>query len=192
MRRFVVFSARGRTRGDFRDLMKAGRLDIIAHSVIASLFLSHGIRKNVELHVILNGPPDPPKHLIFRYDEKIPISKKDVGELLRATLWKYKKGKLIKAFPGIFVEKKSFEDVLEELSSCYPIYLLDRKGKDLEEVKFKEDPVFVLGDHEGLPKREYKFVKKVCEERISLGPFDYFTSQCIVVINNFLDRKGIW
>ncbi|HDH91496.1 MAG TPA: hypothetical protein ENF38_00925 [Candidatus Aenigmarchaeota archaeon] len=191
MRRFVVFSAKGRTRGDFKDLMKAGRLDIIAHSVIASLFLSHGIRKNVELHVILNGPPDPPKHIIFCYDEKIPISKKDVGELLRATLWKYKKGKLVRAFPGVFIEKKSFEEVLEELSS-YPIYLLDRKGKNFEEVKIGENPVFVLGDHEGLPKKQYKFAKKICRERVSVGPFDYFTSQCIVVVNNFLDRKNIW
>ncbi len=189
----MIFSARGRTRGDFKDLMKAGRLDIIAHCVIASLFLSHAIRKHVELHVILNGPPDPPKHLIFKYEEGIPISKKDVGDLLRATLWKYKKGKLVKAFPGVFIEKKSFEDVIEEFKQKgLPIYLLDRKGKDIEKVNIKENPVFVLGDHEGLPKDQYKFIKKIATEIVSVGPFDYFTSQCIAALNIFLDRKEIW
>ncbi len=188
LREFVLFSNRGWTSGNFKDLMKAGRLDIVAHSVIASLFVSNAIRVDTKLHVVLNGPPDPPKHIIFEGNEKSPISKKDVGDLLRYTLWKYKKGKVVKAFEGIYIEKKSFNKLLEEFKGRN-VYLLDRKGKSIEEVEILENPVFILGDHEGLPKREKKLAKKISKEVVSIGPLDYFTSQTIVIVQNFLDKK---
>jgi len=190
MREFILFSERARTKGDFKDLMKAGRLDIICHAVIAAFFLSNSMRNNVHLHLILNGPPDPPKHIELISDPEIPISKKDIGELLRATLWKYKKGRKVKAFPGVYIEKKSFEEVLMEHRDK-DIYLLDQKGKIIDEVNVKENSVFVLGDHLGLPKEEMKIAKKFAKEVISLGPSPYFSSHCIVIVHNFLDRKGI-
>ncbi len=188
LREFILLSNRGWTSGNFKDLMKAGRLDIVAHSVIASLFVSNAIRIDTKLHVVLNGPPDPPKHIIFEGNEKSPISKKDVGDLLRYTLWKYKKGKVVKAFEGIYIEKKSFNKLLEEFKGRN-VYLLDRKGKSIEEVEILENPVFILGDHEGLPKKEKKLAKKISKEVVSIGPLDYFTSQTIVIVQNFLDKK---
>lgn len=188
MREFIIFSEKGRTKGDFKDLMRAGRLDILCHAVISAFFLSNAMRNDVHLHLILNGPPDPPKHIEFRSDPQMPISKKDVGELLRATLWKYKKGRKVRAFPGVYIEKKSFEEVLREHGDRN-IYLLDPKGKLIDEVTVNENPVFVLGDHLGLPKRERKIAKKFAKEIISLGPLPYFSSHCIVIVHNFLDKR---
>src|SRR3989344_7098448 len=99
MREFIYYSAKGTTTGNFKDLMKAGRLDIACHVIISSFFLSHKIRENIKLHIILDGQPDPPKHIEFVYHPEIPISKKDVGGLLRRILFKYKKGQKIEAFP---------------------------------------------------------------------------------------------
>ncbi len=185
MRTFILFSERGRTKGDFRDLMKAGRLDILCHDVIAAFFLSNAMRSDVSLHLVLNGPPDPPKHIEFVSNEEMPISKKDIGNLLRSVLWKYKPRRRIEAFPGISIEKKRFEDVLAENQG---FYLLESAGRHISQVELGSNPVFVLGDHMGLPRNERKAARKLAEERISIGPMPYFSSQCIVVVNNHLDN----
>ena len=41
MREFILISNRGRTKGDWKDLMAAGRMDIVCHSVVSALFLSN-------------------------------------------------------------------------------------------------------------------------------------------------------
>lgn len=194
MREFIYFSARGRTSGNFQDLMKAGRMDIAIHTIIASFFLSNKLRDDVKLHLILNGPPDPPKHLEFISEEEMPISKKDVSGLIKRMLYKYKKGQKVKIFPGCYVEKKSFIQLLKELKAeGKKIYLLDKKGKDIRETKIEKNAVFVLGDHEGLPKKELKAVKKE-SERVSVGPQTYFASQIVVIVQNELDRRieNVW
>ena len=63
MREFLLFSRLGKTNAGFNNLHDAGRLDITYECIVASLFLSHGLRKNVNFHSILNGPPSPPLHL---------------------------------------------------------------------------------------------------------------------------------
>lgn len=189
MRTFVIFSGKGRTKGDFRDLMQAGRLDIVIHSIINAMFLSNSEREDTVVHIILNGPPDAPKHLEFRHDPDSTLSKKDVGNLIKSALWKCKPGKKVQAFPGVWIEKKSFEKVLEEINNGN-IYLLSSNGEDIGKMEIPKDPIFVLGDHEGLPKDQKKFTKKIAKGAISLGPNTYFTSQCITVLNNFVDRAA--
>jgi len=44
----------------------------------------------------------------------------------------------------------------------------------------------VIGDHEGLPKKEIKRF----ENKISIGKRIYFASQTFVIINNELDLRG--
>ncbi|OYT40809.1 hypothetical protein B6U80_02335 [Candidatus Pacearchaeota archaeon ex4484_26] len=191
MREFIYFSAKGRTSGNFHDLMKAGRMDIVIHVIIASFFLSNKLRGDVKLHLILNGPPDAPKHLEFVSDEQMPISKKDVSGLIKRMLYKYKKGRKEKVFPGCYIEKKSFAKLLNELrEEGKKIYLLDKHGKDIRNVPFAKNAVFVLGDHEGLPKKELKEAKKYAE-LINVGPENYFASQVVVLVHNELDRKGL-
>ena len=193
MRHFVYFSRHGRTSGNFQsdELMKAGRMDIAIHVIIAGFFLSHDLRKDVKIHLILYGMPDPPKHIEMQIKPQLEISKKDVANLIKKILYKYKKGKKSEVFPGCFVEKKSFLKVIEELQSQErEIFILDKGGEDIRETKIPEDCVFVLGDHEGLPKKEMKRLKKIAK-KISIGPKIYFASHVVAVINNELDRRGI-
>jgi tRNA (pseudouridine54-N1)-methyltransferase len=111
-----------------------------------------------------------------------------VGTLLRIALWKYKPGRKIEALPGVFVEKKSFEEVLEELSEAHPLYLLDPRGRPIGRVELEEDPVFILGDHLGIPRKQRRFARKLSDCMISLSEVPYFTSQCIAVLHFHLDR----
>ena len=54
MRQFVYFSKSAITSGNFSldDLTKAGRMDIVIHTIIASFFLSHSLIDNVKLHLV--------------------------------------------------------------------------------------------------------------------------------------------
>ncbi len=194
MREFIYFSQKAPTTGNFgSDLMKAGRMDIAVHTVIAAFFLSNAIREDTKLHLIFAGMPDPQKHLemqpVVDGEQGVSISKKDVSGLIKRMLYKYKKGRRVETFPGYFVEKKSFLHVIQELQDDgKDIYVLDKKGEDIRKVKIGGNPVFVLGDHEGIPKKELKRLKKKVIP-VSIGKKQYFASQTVAIVNNELDRR---
>lgn len=209
MRHFIYFSNSAVTSGNALsrytggDLMKAGRIDIAIHSFIQGVFLSHALRENVVFHFVFYGMPDPPKHIEIRVktNEGVPetgqevgsvdISKKDVGNLLKKILYKYKEGKKTEVFQGCFVEKKNLFNLIEELiKDKNEIYILDKEGQDIRKAKISKNCVFVLGDHDGLPKKELKRLKEYCKP-VSVGHLMYFASQTIAVVNNELDYRGI-
>jgi tRNA pseudouridine-54 N-methylase len=171
--------------------MKAGRMDIEIHSFIQGVFLSHSLRKNVVFHFVFYGMPDPPKHIEININEKIGLSKKDVGNLIKRMLYKFKEGKKTEVLPGCFIEKKSFFNVVNELiEGGNEIFILDKNGEDIRKTKISENCVFIIGDHDGIPKKELKRLKGYCKT-ISVGKLTYFASQTIAVVNNELDYRGI-
>jgi len=193
MREFVYFSQSARTSGNFdtNELMKAGRMDVAIHSFIQGVFLSHGFRKDAKFHFIFYGQPDPPKHIEIQVKDGLEISKKDVGNLIKKILYKYKPGKKTEVFEGCFIEKKSFFDVIKELQKeGKEIFLLDKKGEDIRKAKISDACVFILGDHEGLPKKEVKRLKEIAN-LVSVGNKMYFASQTVAVVNNELDYRDI-
>jgi len=199
MRHFIYFSSSAATSGnalskysnDGGDLMKAGRMDIAIHSFIQGVFLSHALRENVVFHFVFYGMPDPPKHIEIKVSDKLGLNKKDVGKIIQKLLYKYQKGKKTEVFPGCFIEKKNLFSIIEELiRDGNEIFILDKKGEDIREADISENCAFVLGDHEGLPKKELNRLKQSCKP-VSVGPFMYFASQTVAVVNNELDRRGI-
>ena len=199
MREFIYYSKTGVTSGNLikDNLMKAGRIDIACQFIIQGFFVSRSMRKDTKVHLILNGPPDSPKHLeIFPgknlggIENKIDISKKDVAGLIKRMLYKYQKGKKTEIAAGYDIEKKSFVKLLEELhSEGKEIYILDKRGEDIRNVKISDNPVFVVGDHEGIPKQEMKWAKHIPMKKISVSPYMLFASQVVTLIHNEVDRK---
>lgn len=198
MREFIYYSRTAPTTGGYvkQDLMKSGRLDIAIHSVIASFFLSHKMRDDVKLHLVFAGRPDPTKHLELKpmiegktgFD-KIYLSKKNVEGVLKRMLYKYKEGKRNEVFPGYWIEKKNFLKVVKDLSEKdRNLYILDGKGDDIRTMEIRENPIFILGDHLGLPRKEFKRLKKMCTP-VSVGKKTYFASQIIAIVNNEIDRR---
>jgi len=193
MRTFVYFSGTAQTSGNFdvNNLMKAGRMDIVMHVIINAFFLSHELRDDVKLHLIFYGPPDPPKHIEIQVKPETNLSKKDVANLIRKILYKYKEGRKTEVLPGCFVEKKSFLGVINELvKEGKKIFILDKKGKDIRKARIPKESVFVLGDHEGLPKKELRRLKRIAD-LVSVGSKIYFASHVITIVNNELDLRGI-
>jgi len=198
MREFIYYSRTAPTSGNFStdDLQKAGRIDIAIHVIIASFFLSHKIRSDTRLHLLFAGPPDPSKHIeiapVLEGEtgiDKIYLAKKDVSSILKKILYKYKQGEKREVFPGYWIEKKGFLELVKELKNQGKnLYILDPKGEDIRKAEIKENPILILGDHKGLPQKELKRLKKLCTP-VTLGKRVYFASQVVAIVNNELDRR---
>ncbi len=178
------------------DLQAAGRIDIAIHVIIAAFFLSHKMRPDTRLHLLFAGPPDPPKHFeLFPVTEgktgidKIYLNKKNISGVIKRMLYKYREGIKNEVFPGYWIEKKGFLELVKEYTKQgRNLYILDTEGTDIREVDIKQDPVFILGDHKGLPLKELKRLRKLCTP-VTIGKRVYFASQTVAVVNNELDRR---
>lgn len=205
MREFIYYSKNAITTGNFdlSNLMKAGRMDIACNVIIDAFFLSHSVREDVKLHLIFDGPPNSPAHLIFQYDQEMSISKKDIAGLIKRMLYKLpksnsakrneageKKPETRKVFPGCFIEKKSFEALVKELDKeGKNVFLLDEDGENIRKLKLKGNEVFIIGDQEGFPVEKRKLLKTI--DKISVGPKIYFASQVFTIINNEIDLQSV-
>ena len=183
-REFILFSRVGQTDSNFRNLHDAGRLDIVHECIVSSLFLSHGLRRDVTFHAILNGPPNPPLHIQIDgetlYDVRTDMDTWQV--ILKKTL----SGK---SHPGITKDKTSFEALVKAKAQTRQIYVLEEDGKDISQVTLKENSLFILGDHVGLPKKAEVFAQRF-GEKISLGKQPYLAASCITIINYTLDQQA--
>jgi tRNA pseudouridine-54 N-methylase len=182
MREFILYSRLGRTDPNWTNLHDAGRLDIVYECAVASLFLSHAIRKKVTFHTILNGPPTPPLYL--KIEGATLHDVRTDQETWKQILKKVLSGK---PHPGITEHKISFEALIKAEANEAKIYVLEEGGKDIAKIEFDAKPVFVLGDHVGLPKKAEGFALRY-GEKISLGKQPYLAASCITVLNYLLDK----
>ncbi|MGB9684256.1 MAG: tRNA (pseudouridine(54)-N(1))-methyltransferase TrmY [Candidatus Bathyarchaeales archaeon] len=185
MREFVLYSRLGCTDARWSNLHDAGRLDIVYECAVASLFLSHAIRKEVVFHAMLNGPPSPPLHLKIEG-----LTLHDVRTDVDTWTKILKKVLSGKPHPGISLSKTSFEALVKAKAEQAPIYVLEEGGKDVFEMEIGENSIFVLGDHVGLPKKVEAYALRY-GEKISLGRKPYLAATCITVLNYLLDRREL-
>ena len=183
MREFLLYSRIGRTDPFWSNLHDAGRLDIVYECIIASLFLSHGLRRDVDFDAVLNGPPNPPIHLHINGLELFDV-RTDI-DTWNVILQKAISGKTHR---GIKAQKNSFEALLKQEAQTHIVYVLEEGGKDVQTIQFPQNPLFVLGDHVGLPKNTERFALRF-GEKISLGKKPYLAASCITVLNYLLDTQ---
>jgi tRNA (pseudouridine54-N1)-methyltransferase len=150
---------------------------------VASLFLSHGIRKNVTFHATLSGPPNPPLHLKIE-GETLHDVRTDQGTWTQI-LKKILSGK---AHPGITTDRTSFEALLKAKAKEAQIYVLEEGGTHVSKMHISDKPVFILGDHVGLPKKAEDFALRY-GEKVSLGKQPYLAASCITILNYLLDTR---
>ncbi|MGB9914156.1 MAG: tRNA (pseudouridine(54)-N(1))-methyltransferase TrmY [Candidatus Bathyarchaeales archaeon] len=184
MREFILYSRLGHTDSNWTNLHDAGRLDIVHECIAASLFLSHGIRRNVTFHAVLNGPPAPPLHIEIDgarlYDVRTDV------DTWQRILKKVLSGK---QHLGISTSKTSFEALLKAKAETAHVYVLEEGGRDVAEIELLENAVFVLGDQVGLPKKAEAYALRY-GEKISLGKQPYLAASCITILNYILDKAA--
>ncbi len=194
MRGFLVVGNKAITEPfSLKDLAgSAGRMDILCRCVAQALFISHGIRRDSEIYLLLLGKPDPPKALKILGSEVryMAPDERNIGGLIRKAL-QVKVGKDWKrSTPGIYIARKTLRDLLDELSERFDtIIYLKEDGVDIREVACNlENPLFVLGDHIGLKDEDERLVLEYADMIVSLSPLSLQADQCIVITHYELDR----
>ncbi len=104
MRRFVIVGHKAVTSGDFKlDDMAggAGRLDILLRCINSAFFLSHKLRRDVEVYLVLQGPPGPHRtvRLVGNELKYLNPDERSTGALVRNALLQKGNGEQ-KSSPG--------------------------------------------------------------------------------------------
>ncbi|MFA4935921.1 MAG: tRNA (pseudouridine(54)-N(1))-methyltransferase TrmY [Candidatus Methanoperedens sp.] len=167
----------------------AGRMDILCRCVNAALFLSHDLRRDVLVYLVLKGG-SPSKLVRFDGAEVRYLSpdERSAASLIKKALEKNVQDFWTESTPGVSVRKGGFEDLLKELNK--KVIYLREDGMDIRG-KIFEEPLFVLGDHEGLTGDEEKIIEGYEPEIVSVGPLSLHADHCIVLLHNEMDIRNM-
>ena len=192
MRQFVVLGHRAPTDPDFSldDLAGgAGRLDVLCRCVSSALFLSHGIRDDVEVFLVLGD------EVTVRIDSRdlryMSPDERNVAGLLKQALEAKNRAighREAESTPGIHVSKRGFAAVLDGLDGT--VVELHEDGDPLADVAPPENPVFVLSDHEDFTEEEAVRLADRSDQRVRVGPEVLHADHAITVAHNYLDTDG--
>ncbi len=193
MRTFVVIGHKATTLPDFslEDIPgTSGRLDILCRCINASFVLSHGIRKDVNVYLVLLGGPVP-KTLWLKGDELKHLNpdERTTAALLRKALALEAEAGWTRSTPGIFVRMGGLAELLPDLKEKKLVYLRE-DGRDIRtfnESPLKGDLAFVLGDHTGMTPEEESLIEQARAMVVSVGPTSLHADHCIVLVNWALD-----
>ncbi len=68
MREFILRASKALTSPDFNlnDLPSSGgRMDLVCRCISSALWVSNDLRRDTKIFVVLEGPPNPPRTIIF-------------------------------------------------------------------------------------------------------------------------------
>ncbi|MCJ7517203.1 MAG: tRNA (pseudouridine(54)-N(1))-methyltransferase TrmY [Methanomassiliicoccales archaeon] len=195
MRRYIVIGHRATTSGSFKldDLCGGtGRLDVLLRCINSAFFLSHTIRRDVEVFLVLLGQPSPPKtiRLVGNELKYLNPDERSTGALVRNALMQ-KITEEEKSSPGIYVSNRSHKELFSNLSKDTEVVYLKEDGADIRTVDLSGDVTFVLGDDQDLTPEEEETLMEYRPKKVRLGPISYHADHCITVVNNELDRRGL-
>ena len=199
MRTFIIVGHRAITSPNFslEDIPgTSGRLDILCRAVTAAFVLSHGIRKDVCVYLILLGGEIPKT---IRLDGQ---TLRHLNPDERTTAALLKKALAVPATPqwamstsGIFVRTGGLEQLLADLKEAKLIYLREDganiRGLDAggNSGSLSAEAAYILGDHTGMTPEEEALLEQAGARVVSLGPTSLHADHCIVLLNWFLDTN---
>ncbi len=196
MRGFVVLSHTGPLSPDFplADLPgSAGRLDILCRCATEAFLLSHGIRRDVRLYLVIRGS------LVIRLDgaslRYLNPDERSTAALLRKAIARAQgldPGKWVPSTPGIAVRWGTLAHVRAELEAeGFAVYVLEEGGEFIRGVPFPGRAAFVLSDHRDFAPEDRAALAGL--PRVSLGPRSLQAQTCIALVHNELDlREAGW
>ena len=191
---FVVIGKKVCTDGRFslNDLTgSTGRLDVLLRCINSSFMLSNDIRRDIDLYLVLQGEPDAPKTLLLRGSELKYLNpdERATSALVKNALMKKNiEQDWAKSTPGIYVARRDFDGVLDELQGKRIVYLKE-DGQFLKDIELSQDDVFVLGGKDDISEAEEELIAQLPDTlKISLGPKSLHADHCITVTLNALDN----
>ena len=195
MRRFVVIGQTAIASPDFvlDDIPgSTGRLDVLLRCVRAALLVSHGLRRDTVIYLVLEGGPRAPRSVrisgataeYLRQDER-----SLAGSLKSMLGYVDDKDAFDEGKRGISIARGGLDVVLADLGVSTP-YVLDEGGADVRGAELDaENPVFFVGDHKGFSAETRARIDAFGAKPISVGPISLHADDAIVIVGNELDRR---
>lgn len=193
MREFIIVGRNAPTAPEFAldDLPGAGRLDLLARCVTASLLVSHGIRDDVRTHLVLGDA------FTVRFDgdslQGLNPDERSTAALIRTALERRDEaiGHVpVETSPGVSLVRMGLETTLDSLTGESTVSRLHEDGTPIAEVRPPEKAAFVLSDHTDLCPEDAAVVKGHTDLTVSLGPERLHADHAIAVAHNWLDTSG--
>jgi tRNA (pseudouridine54-N1)-methyltransferase len=193
MRTFIVIGHKASTSPDFslEDIPgTSGRLDILCRCINSAFVLSHGIRHDVRIFLVLCGG-EIHKTICLRGEDLRHLNpdERTTAALLRKALAIDSTPQWKRSTPGIYIREGGLETLMEMLGDSAILYYLREDGMEIRDLDLDDGAVFVLGDHLGMSEEEEEILENKGAAIISVSPLSLHADHCIVLVNNELDRK---
>lgn len=191
VRRFLIVGHRASTDPAFPldDLAGgAGRMDILLNAANAALLLAHDLRRDVEVGLLLLGPPDPPRFVRFqgfRLKNYQPDIRSNAALVRRALEDPSRLER--ETSPGVFTFKATFEEALDRLGPAF-VYLREG-GKDIRQAVLPADATYAFSDSQEFTPAEERSLLDRGSLVVGLGPLALHTDHAIALVHNELDRR---
>jgi len=198
MRTFIVVGHKAAVLPNFslEDIPgTSGRLDILCRCINAAFVLSHGIRKDVIVYLVLLGG-DSPKTICLKGEtlRHLNPDERTTAALLKKALALAATPEWAMSTSGIFVRTGGLAEVIADLGAMKLFYLredgveigaVDNSGECSNNDKgiLSEDIAFILGDHQGMTSDEEALLEQAGARIVSLGPTSLHADHCIVLLN---------
>lgn len=195
-RRFVVIGRRAVASGEFSldDLPStSGRMDVLLRCVRASFLVSHGLRRDTVVYLVLLGGPRAPRTLridggavrFVRPDERA------LANMVQKALAIPTSGEgFVEVKPGISVAEGGLEAVLGDVGPG-AAYVLREHGEDIRAVALDPvAPVVFVGDDLDLDEASSAALEAHGALELSLGPISVHADDAITLVQNELDRAA--
>ena len=195
MRTFVVVGHKATTSPNFslEDIPgTSGRLDILCRAVTAAFVISHGIRKDVLVYLVLLGG-DAPKTILLHGESLRHLNpdERTTAALLKKALALPATDRWAMSTSGITVRLGGLPELLEDLKEADLMYLKEDGSdiKKMEGISPAGRTAFILGDHMGMTAEEEELIGRAGARTASLGPTSLHADHCIVILNWMLDTN---
>ncbi|MBX7191872.1 MAG: hypothetical protein K1X94_07430 [Sandaracinaceae bacterium] len=203
LRRFVVVGRTATGSPDFSlvDLAgTSGRLDVLVRCVRAALLVSHGVRRDVIVYLVLLGAPARVVRIDGRVSEWLRPEERRLAlivqraleerERARSPVIDHEDGPFLVLRNGVAVANGGLEVALASIPASSRRVLLDEDAPDVRDASLGDDDLtIVLGDHLGLDDAARAHVGHALA--VSLGPTSVLAEDAIALMHNELDRRAV-
>lgn len=196
-RHFVVIGQQATTSADFSldDLPgSSGRLDVLLRCVRAALLVSHGVRRDTVVYLVLHGGPRAPRTVKIdgETSEYLRPDERSLAGVMRNMLGRPRPEPIThfrESTRGVAIADGGLDAVVADLGVFVP-YVLDERASDFRDAPIDlEHPVFFLGDHLGFDDATRARVIALGATALSIGPTSVHADDAIAIVSNELDRR---
>jgi tRNA (pseudouridine54-N1)-methyltransferase len=194
MRQFLVVGHDAPTAPDFSldDIAGgAGRLDVLCRCVNSAFFLSHDLREDVQVHLVLAD------EYTVSFDgaalRRLNPDERSTAALIRGALEEKQEAighQPVETSPGVSLYRMGVEATFDRVARDATVVQLHENGEPLVDAEPPEDPLFVLSDHHDFADGEADLLDGKADRRVRVGPKRLHADHTITVAHNYLDTDG--